>query len=122
MSDDAKLFAFSVVILGAAYGLSFVFPLPFLLLALLTFYFTGFSYIFNKQLKKAYDHQNKNKFTQVFTGMTGIKLLTSLILLVAFLYVFKENRLYIGVCTMAYYMAYTTFEVILWKGKLTSHS
>ena len=120
MSDAVKLLVFSAVTLAAAYGLSFLFPLPFLLLLLLSFYFTAFSFIFNKQLAMAYNNENKNKFTQVFTGLTAIKILTSLILLVCFLYMFKENKLYIGVCTMAYYFAYTVFEVVLWKGKLTS--
>jgi hypothetical protein len=120
MSDAAKLLVFSAVVFAAAYGLSFLFPLPLLLLILLTFYFTSFTFIFNKQLVKAYSDENKNKFTQIFMGFTGIKLLSSLVLLVCFLYLFKENRMYIGICTMAFYFAYTTFEVILWKGKLSA--
>jgi len=118
MTDAVKLGIFSALVFLAAYGCSFIYTLPLALLLLLSFYFTAFSWIFNRQLQKAYADQNKNKFTQVFMGFTGIKILTSLVLLVVFLYLFKENKFTIGICTMAYYMLYTVFEVVLWRGKL----
>jgi hypothetical protein len=120
MRDEVKLIIFSVVIFAAAYFSSFLFDLPLALLLLLTFYFTCFSYILNSLLQKAVNDENKNKFTQVFLGLTGIKILSSLILLVCFLYMFKGNKLHIGICTMGYYMLYTVFEVTLWKAKLKS--
>jgi len=118
MKDQLKLLAFSALILGAALGASVLFPVPFKMLLILSFYFTFFTYLFNLQLQKAYDHENKNKFTQVYMGFTGIKMLSCLVLLVCFLYFFKDNKLNIGIFTMSYYMLYTIFEVILWKGKL----
>ena len=118
MKDEVKLFIFSSILFAAAYGASSLFPLPFILLLVLSFYFTTFSWLFNSRLQKAYGDANKNKFTQVFMGFTGIKIISALALLVCFLSLFKENKLNIGVFTMAYYMLYTIFEVVLWKGKL----
>lgn len=118
MSDEIKLFVFSAIVFAVGYGATYLFPLPFILLLLLSFYFTAYSWIFNKRLQKAYKDENKNKFTQVFVGLTGIKILSSLILLAVFLYLFKEDRLNIGVCVMGYYFFYTAFEVTLWRSKL----
>lgn len=118
MKDGVKLFIFSAVVFTAAYGASYLFPFPFELLLLLTFYFTSYTFIFNSRLQKAYNDENKNKFTFTFMALTSIKMLSSLVLLAACLYIFKEHRLNIGVCTLSYYMLYTVFEVALWKAKL----
>ncbi len=120
MKDEVKLIIFSVAIFAAAYASSFLFDLPLVLLLLLSFYFTGFTFVLNARLQKALNDENKNKFTQVFMGLTGIKILSSLILLVCFLYMFKANKLHMGICTMSYYMLYTVFEVALWRKKLST--
>lgn len=118
MKDGAKLFIFSAIVFALAYGASYLFPIPFALLLLLAFFFTSYTFIFNSRLQKAYNDENKNKFTFVFMGLTSIKMLSSLLLLAVCLYIFKEPRLNIGVYTLSYYMLYTVFEVALWKAKL----
>ena len=118
MSDTLKLIIFGAVVFAAAFASSYIFPLPLLLLLLLSFYFTGFTFILNAALQKALADANKNKFTQLFMGLTGIKMLSSIILLIMFLYFFKDNRLHTGVCIMVFYMLYTIFEVVLWTRKL----
>lgn len=120
MNDGVKLGIFSVLIFGAAYGLSFAFSLPLLLLLILSVYFSGFTFLLNRQLSAALQHENKNKFTQVFMGLTGIKIFSSLILLALSLFFFKDNRLYIGICIMCYYMLYTAYEVIFWRSRLAA--
>ena len=121
MSDGVKLILFSAGVLAAAYGLSFVFELPLFLLLLLTFFFTCYTALLNWQLGKSLNDENKNKFTQVFMGLTGIKIFSSLILLALVLFFTGQNKLHIGICIMSYYMLYTTFEVVLWRGKLTKN-
>ncbi len=118
MTDTVKLLIFSVVLFAVAHLAMYLFHVDFLLIILLSIYFTGFSWLFNRQLQKAYDDENKNKFTQVFMGLSGIKILTSLILLVAFLYFFNDHRFNTGIYTMSYYMLYTVYEVIFWRSKL----
>ena len=118
MGDKLKLLVFAAGIFIATYALSTIVELPLYLLILLTFFFTGFSFIMNQQLEKAVKSENKNQFTQVFLGFTGIKMLSSLILLACMLALTKHDKLNIGVCIMSYYMLYTVFEVVLWRGKL----
>jgi len=118
MSDGIKLLVFSAGVFTAAFSLSFVLELPVFLLLLLTFFLTCFSFLFNWQLTKAFNDENKNKFTQVFMGMTGIKIFSSLIILAMVLFLTKQNKLHIGICIMSYYMLYTVFEVVLWRSKL----
>ncbi len=118
MTDTKKLLVFSVILFAVARLALYLFPVHFLLILLLSIYFTGFSWLFNRQLLKAYNDDNKNKFTQVFMGLSGIKIITSLILLLVFMFLFKDNRLYTGIYTMSYYMFYTVFEVAFWRSKL----
>lgn len=118
MSDEIKLGIFSAGVFGAAYGLSYVFELPLYLLLILTAFFSLFTLLLNMQLRKALHDENKNKFTQLFMGLTGVKIFSSLILLTLALFFIKGNKMHAGICIMSYYMAYTVFEVVLWRGKL----
>ncbi len=118
MSDKLKLLVFSAGVFIATYALSFLVELPLYLLITLTLFFTGFSFILNMRLEKAMHAENKNQFTQVFLGLTGIKMLSSLILLACTLALSKHDKFNMGVCIMAYYMLYTIFEVLIWRGKL----
>ena len=120
MNDKVKLLVFAAGIFIAAYATSLLVELPLYLLILLSGFFTGFTFIFNLQLEKAVKAENKNQFTQVFLGFTGIKMLCSLILLACFLALSNHTKFNIGLCIMAYYMAYTVYEVIHWRGKLKS--
>src|SRR5438094_803946 len=112
MKDGVKLLVFSAGVFAVAYFSSLWIELPLYMLILLSFFFTGFSFIFNSQLQKAVKDENKNKFTHVFLGMTGIKMLSSLILLAFILALTTHDKLNSGVCIMAYYMFYTIFEVV----------
>lgn len=78
----------------------------------------GYSFLLNSQLQKAVADANKNKFTNTFLALTALKMFSCLFVLLFGLYFIKENRLAIGICTMAYYMLYTFFEVSHWLGKL----
>ena len=118
MSDKIKLLVFAAGVFIATYATSFIVELPLYLLITLSIFFTGFSFIFNAQLEKVLHSENKNQFTQVFLGLTGIKMLSSLIFLACMLSLTKHDKFNIGVCIMTYYMLYTIFEVIIWRGKL----
>ena len=118
MSDKLKLLVFAAGVFIATYAASFWVELPLYLLIILSTFFTGFSFILNYRLEKAMHAENKNQFTQVFLGLTGIKMLSSLILLACTLAFTKHDKFNIGICIMAYYMLYTIFEVIIWRGKL----
>lgn len=119
MSDKIKLLVFSAVLFIATLLASRIVELPLYLLILLTVFFTAFTLIFNSQLDKAYSAENKNKFTQVFLAMTGMKMFASLILLACVLALSNHDKLNLGICIMTYYMAYTVYEVIHWRSKLS---
>jgi len=118
MRGELKLLVFAAGIFILAYVLSLVYELPLYLLILSSSFFTGYSFLLNNRLEKAMRSENKNQFTQMFLGMTGIKMLSSLILLACVLAFSKHDKLNIGICVMCYYMFYTIFEVITWRGKL----
>ena len=120
MRDEIKLIIFSGAIFLLAYGISLVYPIPVTALVVLSVFFTLFTLVFNQRLLQAFNDPNKNKFTRVFLGFTSIKMLLSLVLLVSFLYFYKVSRLNIGVCTMGYYLAYTIFEVLIWRTRLSA--
>jgi len=118
MSDKVKLLVFAAGVFGATYASSFLVELPLYLLLILSAFFTGFSFILNMRLEKALLSKNKNHFTQAFLGLTGIKMLSSIILLACTLAFTKHDKFNIGICIMTYYMLYTIFEVIIWRVKL----
>jgi hypothetical protein len=120
MRDELKLFIFSVAVFALAYGVSVIFPIPVAVLGTLSVFFTLFTLVFNQRLSKAFHDPNKNKFTQVFLGFTMLKMLLSLVMLICFFYFIKTNHLNIGVCTMGFYLAYTAFEVLIWRKRLSS--
>lgn len=120
MRDEGKLVIFSAAFFFLAYGASLIYAIPVAVLAILSLFFTAFTLLFNQRLKKAFADPNKNKFTQVFLAFTSLKMISSLVILVSFLYFFKSHHLNIGVCTMGYYLAYTIFEVLIWRSKLSS--
>ncbi|MGZ3862034.1 MAG: hypothetical protein ACXVPN_06705 [Bacteroidia bacterium] len=119
MSDKIKLLVFSAVLFGATLLASRVVELPLYLLILLSVFFTVFTWLFNSRLEKAQAHENKNKFTQVFLGFTGVKIFASLILLACVLALSNHHKFNLGICIMTYYMAYTVYEVIHWRSKLS---
>ncbi|MGZ3866024.1 MAG: hypothetical protein ACXVNR_06140, partial [Bacteroidia bacterium] len=119
MSDKIKLLVFSAVLFAATLFASRIIELPLYLPIVLTVFFTAFTLVFNSQLDKAYSAENKNKFTQVFLAMTGMKMFASMILLVYILALSSHDKFNLGVCIMTYYMAYTVYEVIHWRSKLT---
>lgn len=120
MRDEVKLIVFSITIFALSYAVSFVYPIPLPVLAILSVFFTLYTLLFNQKLLKAFNDPNKNKFTQVFMGFTSLKILLSLVMMVCFFYFYAHNHLSIGVCAMGYYMAYTVFEVLIWRNKLSS--
>ena len=120
MNDKIKLLVFAAGVFIATYCASLIVELPLFLLILLTVFFTAFSFIMNMQLEKALRSENKNQFTNSFLGLTGIKMLGSLILLACVLALSKHDKFNMGICIMTYYMAYTVYEVIHWRGKLKS--
>ncbi|HTA62603.1 MAG TPA: hypothetical protein VK835_09115 [Bacteroidia bacterium] len=117
-SYSVKLLAFSVLIFAAAFLAAQKFGIPLFYIVALSGFFTGFSFILNKQLQSAIQHTNKNKFTNSFLALTALKMFSCLFILLFGLYFIKDNRLAIGICTMTYYMLYTALEVWYWMGKL----
>ena len=120
MSDTVKLSIFAVALFAATFAASLIVELPLYLLILLTVFFFSFSMIFNNRLEKALHHENKNQFTQAFLGLTGVKMLLSMVLLACVMAFSKHDKFNIGICIMTYYMLYTIFEVIIWRKKLTN--
>ncbi|HKC69138.1 MAG TPA: hypothetical protein VKG26_12960 [Bacteroidia bacterium] len=113
-----KLLVFSLLIFVATFLAAQKFNIPVYYVILLSVFFTGYSLLLNSQLQKALTNVNKNKFTNTFLALTALKMFSSLFILLFGLYIIKENRLAIGICTMAYYMLYTAIEVQHWLGKL----
>jgi hypothetical protein len=117
-SYSVQLLAFSVLIFAAAFFAAQKFGISVYYVVLLSVFFTGFSFILNKQLQTALQDPNKNKFTNSFLALTALKMFSCLFILLFGLYFTKENRLALGICTMSYYMLYTAIEVWHWMGKL----
>lgn len=87
-------------------------------IAVLSIFFTGFSFVLNVRLQTALQSENKNQFTFAFLGLTGLKMLSCLFILLFGLYFATAGKLELGICTMSYYMLYTSFEVWHWMDKL----
>ena len=113
-----KLLVLSVFVFVAAFLAAQKFNIAVYYVVLLSVYFTVFSFILNKQLQSAVLDKNKNKFTHTFLALTALKMFSCLIILLFGLYFSTEGKLPLGVCTMGYYMLYTTLEVWHWMGKL----
>ena len=113
-----QLLVFSVLIFVASYIAAKKFAIPLYYVILLSGYFTAFSAILNRQLQKAIQDTNKNKFTHTFLALTALKMFSCLFILLFGLYFAAESKFAIGICTMSYYMLYTAFEVWHWLGKL----
>ena len=113
-----QLFIFSVLVFIIAYLSSQKFAIPPYYIVLVSVYFTGFSFILNKQLQRALLAENKNKFTHTFLALTALKMFSCLIILLFGLYFANQGKLYIGIATMGYYMVYTGYEVWYWLNKL----
>ena len=113
-----QLFIFSLLVFIIAYLSSQKFVIPLYYVVLLSIYFTGISFILNKQLQSALLAENKNKFTNTFLALTALKMFSCLIILLFGLYFANQGKLYIGIITMGYYMLYTGYEVWYWLGKL----
>ena len=113
-----KLLVFSALIFVTAFLAAQKFNIALYYVVLLSVYFTGFSFVLNKQLQSALQDKNKNKFTHTFLALTALKMFSCLIILLFGLYFATASKLELGVCTMGYYMLYTTFEVWYWMGRL----
>jgi hypothetical protein len=113
-----QLLIFSTLVFIATYFASLKFEIPLYYVVLLSIYFTGFSFILNKQLQSALQAENKNKFTHTFLALTALKMFSCLIVLLFGLYFASQGKMAIGICTMGYYMLYTSYEVWYWLGKL----
>ncbi len=113
-----QLFVFSLLVFMVAYFASLKFVIPLYYVVLLSVYFTGFSFILNKQLQNALQAENKNKFTHAFLALTALKMFSCLILLLFGLCFANQGKMAIGICTMSYYMLYTSYEVWYWLAKL----
>lgn len=113
-----QLLIFSTLVFIATYFASLKFEIPLYYVVLLSIYFTGFSFILNKQLQSALQAENKNKFTHTFLALTALKMFSCLIILLFGLYFASQGKMAIGICTMGYYMLYTSYEVWYWLGKL----
>jgi hypothetical protein len=113
-----QLFIFSMLVFVVTYVASLKFEIPIYYVVLLSVYFTGFSFILNKQLQTALQDNNRNKFTHTFLALTALKMFSCLILLLFGLYFAKEGKMAIGLSTMGYYMLYTSYEVWYWLRKL----
>ena len=113
-----KLLVFSLLIFAIAFIAAQKFSIVIYYIVLLSVYFTGFSFILNRQLQSALADKNKNKFTHTFLALTALKMFSCLIILLFGLYFATTSKLELGICTMGYYMLYTTFEVWHWLGKL----
>ncbi len=113
-----KLLIFSALISVIVFFMAQTFGISLYYIVLLSVYFTLFSVIFNMRLQASLLSVNKNQFTFTFLGLTGLKMLSCLFILMFGLYFSKSNKLELGICTMSYYMLYTTFEVWHWMNKL----
>ena len=113
-----QLFIFSLLVFIVTYFASVKFEIPLYYVVLLSIYFTGFSFVLNRQLQSALQAENKNKFTHTFLALTALKMFSCLIILLFGLYFAKESKMAIGICTMSYYMLYTSYEVWYWLNKL----
>jgi hypothetical protein len=113
-----QLLIFSVLVFVATYFTSLKFEIPLYYVVLLSVYFTGFSFILNKQLQTALQDNNRNKFTHTFLALTALKMFSCLILLLFGLYFATQGKMAIGISTMGYYMLYTGYEVWYWLRKL----
>jgi O-antigen/teichoic acid export membrane protein len=113
-----QLLIFSLLVFIVTYFASLKFEIPLYYIVLLSVYFTGFSFILNRQLQSALQAENKNKFTHTFLALTALKMFSCLIVLLFGLYFADKDKMAIGICTMGYYMLYTSYEVWYWLGKL----
>ncbi len=113
-----KLLIFSVLVFVLAILLAHKFSIAFFYIGVLSIFFTGFSFLLNMQLQKALTAPSKNQFTFTFLGLTGLKMFSCLTILLFGLYFATASKLELGICTMSYYMLYTTFEVWHWMGAL----
>jgi hypothetical protein len=113
-----QLLIFSGLVFVVTFFISQKFTIPLYYIVLLSIYFTSFSFILNKQLQNALQAENKNKFTHTFLALTALKMFSCLIILLFGLYFTNEGKMAIGICTMGYYMLYTSYEVWYWLIKL----
>ena len=113
-----KLLIFSALIFVLAIFLAQKFSITFYYIGILSIFFTCFSFVLNMQLQKALTAPSKNQFTFTFLGLTGLKIFSCLTILLFALYFATAGKLELGICTMSYYMLYTTFEVWHWIGRL----
>lgn len=113
-----QLLIFSVLVFVITFFASLKFHIPLYYVVLLSVYFSAFSFVLNRQLQSALQAENKNKFTHTFLALTALKMFSCLILLLFGLYFANEGKMAIGICTMGYYMLYTTYEVWYWLNKL----
>jgi hypothetical protein len=113
-----QVFIFSLLVFIVTYIASLKFEIPLYYVVLLGVYFTGFSFMLNKQLQSALQAENKNKFTHTFLALTALKMFSCLVILLFGLYFANQGKMTIGICTMGYYMLYTGYEVWYWLGKL----
>jgi hypothetical protein len=113
-----QLFIFSLLVFIIALFVSDKFGIPLYYIVLLSVYFTGFSFILNRQLESALQAENKNKYTHTFLALTALKMFSCLIVLLFGLYFANQGKMAIGICTMGYYMLYTSYEVWYWLNKL----
>ncbi len=113
-----QLLIFSVLVFVITFFASLKFHIPLYYVVLLSVYFTAFSFVLNRQLQSALQAENKNKFTHTFLALTALKMFSCLIILLFGLYFAAEGKMALGICTMSYYMLYTTYEVWYWLNKL----
>ena len=113
-----QLLIFSVLVFTIAYLASQKFDIPLYYIVLLSGYFAAFSFILNNKLKSSLQSENKNKFTNTFLALTALKMLSCLFILLFGLYFAHQGKLAIGICTMGYYMLYTSYEVWYWLNRL----
>lgn len=114
----SKLCILSTLIFIIAFFAAKKFNISLYYVIILSAWFTAFSIILNIRLQNSLKSANKNQFTFVFLGLTGLKMLSCLLILLFGLYFSADHKLELGVCTMSYYMIYTAFEVSHWLGKL----
>jgi len=121
--QDSRFFGYLFIFSALIFALAFLiavqkFNVSLYYLVLLSIYFASFSFVMNKQLQSALQSENKNKFTHTFLALTALKMFSCLIILLFGLYFSTANKMALGICTMGYYMLYTTFEVWHWLLKL----
>ena len=117
-----QLLIFSGLIFVLAFLAAQKFEMPLYYIVLLSMYFTTFSAILNSQLQKAIKDKNKNKFTHTFLALTALKMFSCLFILLFGLYFAKANKSAMAICTMTYYMLYTSLEVWHWLGNLKQNN